>query len=110
MDDHSTMPHDRPKTILTDAQLQAGRIILSGVICLHVAMLLSLPALAMLGHPIGLVFTGLAMLLKMAWLPILGFGILARLTANREAREAALAASPPDDRPTPMHDTPDAAA
>ena len=73
-------------------------------------LLLSLPALAMLGHPIGLVFTGLAMLPKMAWLPILGFGILARLTANREAREAALAASPPDDRPTPMHDTPDAAA
>ena len=52
-------------------------------------MLIALPGLAMFDHPVGWVFVGLAKLPLMAWLPVLGFGILARLTANREAREAA---------------------
>jgi hypothetical protein len=85
------MTHDRPTTTLTDAQRHAGRIILSGVICLHAGMLLALPALMLFEHPVGWVFLGLAKLPLMAWLPVLGFGILARLIANSEAREAASA-------------------
>lgn len=98
MDDHSTMPHDRPMTILTDAQLQAGRIILSGVICLHAGMLLALPGLMLFEHPASWVFVGLAKLPLMAWLPVLCIGILARLIANSEARDAALA----NTTPTPL--------
>lgn len=103
MDTHPTMPPDRPMTLLTDAQRQAGRIILSGVICLHAGMLLALPGLMLLEHPVGWVFVGLAKLPLMAWLPVLGFGILARLTANREAREAALASPADASMPSRAH-------
>lgn len=82
------MPHDRPMTTLTDAQRHAGRVILSGVICLHVSMLIALPGLALYEHPIGWLFLALAALPKMAWLPVLFIGILARLSANREAARA----------------------